>query len=47
MSQRLYEGDHPDVAISLNNLAADLRGLEEHARRGSSTSRPGDVPAAV
>ena len=40
MRQRLYEGDHPDVAISLTTLAADLRGLEEHARARGSTSRP-------
>jgi hypothetical protein len=32
MRQRLYEGDHPDVAISLNNLAVNLRALGEHER---------------
>jgi Tetratricopeptide repeat len=32
MHQRLNEGDHPDVANSLVNLALDLRGLGEHAR---------------
>ena len=25
MSQRLYDGDHPDVAGGLNHLANDLR----------------------
>ena len=25
MYQRLYQGDHPSVANSLNNLAIDLR----------------------
>ena len=32
MCQRLYEGDHPDVAISLGNLAVDLRALGEPGR---------------
>jgi hypothetical protein len=34
MYQRLYEGDHPSVALSLNNLAIDLResGEPERAR---------------
>ena len=34
MRQRLYEGDHPDVAASMNNLAIDLRraGEDERAR---------------
>jgi hypothetical protein len=32
MRQRLYDGDHPDVASSLNNLAVDLRALGEHGR---------------
>jgi tetratricopeptide repeat protein len=32
MRQRLYEGDHPDVATSLGNLAIDLRVLGEHGR---------------
>jgi hypothetical protein len=30
MRQRLYQRDHPDVAMSLNNLAMDLRQLGEH-----------------
>ena len=29
MRRRLYEGDHPDVAASLNSLARDLRRLGE------------------
>jgi hypothetical protein len=32
MRQRLYAGDHPDVAASLNNLAIDLRVLGEDGR---------------
>ena len=32
MYQRLYEGDHPHVATSLNNLAINQRGLGEHSR---------------
>jgi tetratricopeptide (TPR) repeat protein len=32
MYQRLYDGDHHDVALSLSNLAVDLRELGEHAR---------------
>jgi tetratricopeptide (TPR) repeat protein len=32
MYQRLYEGDHPDVARSLGNLAVDLRVLGEQGR---------------
>jgi tetratricopeptide (TPR) repeat protein len=32
MKQRLYEGDHPAVARSLNSLAIDLRALGEHER---------------
>jgi len=32
MRQRLYEGDHPDVAISLNNLAVHLTALGEDER---------------
>jgi Tetratricopeptide repeat len=32
MYQRLYEGDHPFVAISLSNLALGLRALGEHGR---------------
>jgi Tetratricopeptide repeat len=32
MYQRLFEGDHPDVANSLNNLAGDRRDLGEHGR---------------
>jgi tetratricopeptide (TPR) repeat protein len=32
MRQRLYQGDHPDVAISLNNLANDMRELGEYER---------------
>jgi tetratricopeptide (TPR) repeat protein len=32
MCQRLYEGDHPSVARSLNNLALDLSELGEYAR---------------
>ena len=32
MRQRLYEGDHPDVASSLSNLAIDLSELGEHGR---------------
>jgi tetratricopeptide (TPR) repeat protein len=32
MYQRLYEGDHPDVATCLNSLAIDLRVLGEHGR---------------
>ena len=30
--QRLYEGDHPDVAASLSSLAIGLRALGEHGR---------------
>ena len=29
MRQRLYDGDHPDVAASLNDLATDLHRLGE------------------
>ena len=47
MSQRLYEGDHPDVAISLNNLAANLRGLGSMRGRGAGRAGPGHAPAAV
>jgi tetratricopeptide (TPR) repeat protein len=32
MFQRLFEGDHPDVATSLNNLAVDLSELGEPGR---------------
>jgi hypothetical protein len=34
MRQRLYEGDHPDVARSMSNLAIDLRqaGEQQQAR---------------
>ena len=32
MRQRLFEGDHPDVATVLNNLAVDLGALGEHGR---------------
>ena len=32
MYQRLYEGDHPDVATSMNNLAVDLRKTGKHKR---------------
>ena len=32
MRQRLYEGDHPDVASSMSNLAIDLRRAGEHER---------------
>jgi tetratricopeptide (TPR) repeat protein len=32
MRQRLYEGDHPDVATSLIVLASDLRALGDYAR---------------
>jgi hypothetical protein len=31
MVQRLYEGDHPQVALALQNLADDLRGLGDDA----------------
>jgi hypothetical protein len=30
MRQRLYEGDHPDVAASLSSLAIALGELGEH-----------------
>ena len=32
MLQRLYDGDHPDVATGLHSLAQDLRALGEHGR---------------
>ena len=32
VAQRLFEGDHPDVATGLSNLALDLRGLEDYER---------------
>src|SRR4029450_5684278 len=32
MDQRLYEGDHPDVAADLSNLANALSELGEHGR---------------
>ena len=32
MRQRLYEGDHPDVATSMTNLAIDLHRAGEHER---------------
>lgn len=32
MRQQLHDGDHPDVARSLNNLAIDLRHLAVHER---------------
>ena len=32
MHRRLYDGDHPAVAASLNNLALDLRTLGDHER---------------
>jgi hypothetical protein len=32
MRQRLYEGDHPDVAASMIDLAIALRALGEDAR---------------
>ena len=32
MRQRLYEGDHPDVAASLNSLAIGLRKAGEYGR---------------
>ena len=35
MHQRLHEGDHRDVATSLNNLANDLTALGELDGRGS------------
>ena len=47
MYQRLYEGDHPYVAISLSYLAADLRGLGELRGRGAVRAGPGDEPAAA
>jgi hypothetical protein len=32
MRQRLYDGDHPDVAYSLSNLGFDLRTLGQLER---------------
>jgi hypothetical protein len=32
MHQRLHDGDHPDIATSLNNLANNLRELGEVER---------------
>jgi hypothetical protein len=32
MRQRMYQGDHPDVATSLTNLGAALQGLGEVKR---------------
>jgi hypothetical protein len=32
MYQRLFEGDHPNVARSLSNLAVDLQALGERER---------------
>jgi Domain of unknown function (DUF4062)/Tetratricopeptide repeat len=47
MCRRLYKGDHPDVARSLTNLAADLRELDDHQRsEGAERAGPGDAPAA-
>jgi hypothetical protein len=41
MYQRLYEGDHPYVALCLNNLAAVLRWLgdDERARELDQQAR--------
>jgi hypothetical protein len=43
---RLFEGDHPTVASSLNNLAVDQRGWGAWAGAAAGRAGPGDVPAA-
>ena len=48
MHKRLFKGDHPNVAISLNNLAAAVLGPGEAGRRRARLPRrPGHVRAPV